>query len=144
MHKREITIIPATITKIESRYQKVPGKLRVIVYSKVIKGTDAGVQIRKNIRSIIAAHTDWDLIEVSTDYCQTENQEETWKNFLRILTMVRLKYIDAVIIYSGDEIESIFPAANTMFLYCMHFGVDLYISTNDKLLTSKCEEKLIV
>ena len=123
------------MSKSEIRNQKIPGKLRVLGYSRVIKGTGAGVQIRKNIRRLIADHTDWELIQISTDYCETENQEETCKNFLRILTMVKLGYIDVFIIYAGNDIESILPAASAMYLY---------IAYNGQLLSSESDEKLIV
>lgn len=144
MKQREITIIPATKHESSSRYDKLPGKSRVIGYSKVVKGTGAGVQIRKKIRRLIADYTDWDFIEVTTDYCETENQEQTCKNFLRILTMIRLRFIDILIIYGENDIENILPAYNIMYLYCKNFEVDFYICYNDQLLSSESDEKLII
>ena len=49
----------------------------VVGYAHVTKGTGAGVQIRKNIRRLIADQPEWELTFVKTDYRQTENQELT-------------------------------------------------------------------
>lgn len=83
MNQHKVMLIPATSSEQPSRFLKKPGKYRVFGYAKVKKGTGAGVQIRKNIRRLIAEHVDWELIGVSTDYCETENQNEAWKNFFK-------------------------------------------------------------
>lgn len=102
------------------------------------------MQIRKNLKRIIADYTEWELIEVSTDYCETENQEETCKNFLRILTMIKLGYIDVLFIYLGNDSKRLLTTANTIYLYWKRFEVDLYVSSNGQLLSSESDEKLIV
>lgn len=144
LKQREITIIPATKHESSSRYDKLPGKSRVIGYSKVVKGTGAGVQIRKKIRRLIANYTNWDFIEVTTDYCKSENQEETYKNISGILSMVKLGLIDVLIIYTGSDMERTLLLANMIYLYCKHFGVSIYIANNEELFSSKSEDEFII
>lgn len=52
MKQRNVTIIPATKPEHPNKYLGTPGKIHVVGYAKVIKGTGAGAQIRKNIRRI--------------------------------------------------------------------------------------------
>ncbi len=84
MNLRNVTIIPPTNLNHPNRYLGTPGKIHVVGYARVIKGTGAGVQIRKNIRQLIVDQQEWELTFVKTDYRQTENQDLTCQSFLTI------------------------------------------------------------
>jgi len=77
MNNPVIKIISATKHESPNRYQNIPRKKRVLGYAWGMKGAGRGVQIRKNIRRLIKDYTDWELIEVCTDYCKTESHEMT-------------------------------------------------------------------
>lgn len=66
-----VTLILATNPNAPVKY-KTPGKLQVVVFSRVIKGTGAGIQIHKNIRRLISCYPDWELDYVTTDYLESE------------------------------------------------------------------------
>lgn len=133
----KVTIIPPTLPESPCRYQKIPGKFRVVGYTCVIKGARTGNQIRKNIKRHIAAHNGWELIGVITDYSETENQYATMKNFFRILSMIKFKYIDILIVYTVDDLYDTLNFANIMLPDCMHYGVALYIAHNNMLLSEE-------
>ncbi|WML33419.1 hypothetical protein [Clostridium sp. OS1-26] len=61
MKPKQVTIILAINPNQPSRYFGTPGKIHVVGYAHVTKGTRAGVQIRKNIRRIIADQPEWEL-----------------------------------------------------------------------------------
>lgn len=67
MNQRNVIVIPATKSGQPDTKRK-PGKIYVAGYARVIKGTGAGVQIRKNIRNIIADRSEWEFTSVTTDY----------------------------------------------------------------------------
>ena len=71
MNPRNVVIIPPSFPNQRSQYLGTPGKTHVVGYACVEKGTGAGVQIRKNIRQIIAGKQEWELLYVTTDYYQT-------------------------------------------------------------------------
>lgn len=84
MNPRNVIIIPPTFPSKPSGYLGTPGKTHVVVYARVEKGTGVGVQIRKNIRQLIADKPEWELVYVTTDHSQTENQELSWSNFFNM------------------------------------------------------------
>lgn len=97
MNPTNITIIPASIPNPPNRYLGTPGKIHIVVYACVIKGTGAGVQIRKNIRKLISDQPQWELLYVTTDYRQTESQDSTYNSFFRICRAIRSGNIDVLI-----------------------------------------------
>ena len=99
MNLRNVTIIPPTNSNHPNRYMGTPGKIHVVGYARVLKGTGTGVQIRKNINQLIADKSDWELTFVKTDYRQTENQDLTCQSFLTICKGIRCGYIDVLIIH---------------------------------------------
>jgi hypothetical protein len=146
--------IPATNSNEPNRFLGTPGKIHVVGYAQVIKGTGAGLQIRKNIRRIIADRPDWELNYVSTDYCQTETivkteatettemTETTWRTFLGLLHKIKIRCFDVLIIHSANDfknsINDLKTAVNlaTWILgYCKKYGVQLFIAHNDVLLS---------
>lgn len=72
MNQYKVIKIPATIHVQQNQHLGTPGKTHVVGYAQVIKGTGAGLQIRKNIRRLIKNRPDWELAFVTTDYLETE------------------------------------------------------------------------
>ncbi len=107
----------------------------IVGYGRVLKGTGAGVQIRKNIRRIIADYPDWELTYVQTDYCQTENQEPTWRSFLNLCHGISIRYFDVLVVYAVDDLEDAMNTARMLAHYCKEYGVVLHIAYNDLLLS---------
>lgn len=134
MNLRNVTIIPPTNSNQQNRYLGTPGKIHVVGYARVIKGTGAGVQIRKNIRQLIADQPEWELTFVKTDYRQTENQNLTWQSFLTICKGIRYGYIDVLIIHSANDLEEAMSIAEWLLPFCKSYGVSAYIAHNDLLL----------
>ncbi len=73
---RTVTKILLTNPNAPVKY-KTPGKLQVVVYSRVIKCIGAGVQICKNIRRLISCYPEWELDYVTTDYIKSKKPIET-------------------------------------------------------------------
>ncbi len=136
----QILIIPATLPDQPSRFLKKPGRHRVFGYANVVKKTAAGVQVRKHIRKLIKERMDWDLIEISTDYCDTEKQS----NFLRLLSLIKHDYIDVLIIYAGNDLKGALAKADLLFHYCKYHNVDLNIAHNNELLSSLSEKRFML
>lgn len=134
MNYRKVIDIPATNQNEENKYLGTPGKIHVVGYACVIKGTGAGVQIRKNIRRLIADKPEWELTFVTTDYRQTENQDLTCKRFFAICKGIRCRYIDVLIIHSDNDMEEALNIAEWLFPFCKSYGVSAYIAHNDLLL----------
>lgn len=135
MNPRQVTIIPATNPNQRDRYFGTPGKIHVVGYAHVIKGTGAGVQIRKNIRRLIADQPEWELTFVTTDYRQTENQDLTWRSFFNICNGIRFRYLDILIIHSTNDMEEALSITELLLPLCKDYGVVLYIAHNDLLLS---------
>ena len=104
-------------------------------YAHVIKGTGAGVQIRKNIRRLIADQPEWELTFVTTDYRQTENQELTWRSFFNICHGIISRYLDILVIHSANDLEEAFTTAELLLPLCKDYGVVVYVAHNDLLLS---------
>jgi hypothetical protein len=138
MNLQNVINIPPTFPNQPSRYLGTPGKTHVIGYARVEKGTGAGVQIRKNIRQLIADQPEWELVYVTTDYSQTENQDLTWSNFLNICKGIRCGYIDVLIIYSANNWEEDYSIAEWLFQLCGEYGIEGYIA-RDNSLVSVCD-----
>lgn len=135
MNPRKVTIIPATNPNQRNQYLGTSGKIHVVGYAHVIKGTGAGVQIRKNIRRLIAEQPEWELTFVRTDYRQTENQELTWRSFFNICNGIRFRYLDILIIHSANDLEEAFSIAELLLPLCKDYGVVVYVSHNDLLIS---------
>lgn len=138
MNPRNIIIIPPTNSNRPNRYLGTPGKIHVVGYARVIKGIGAGVQIRKNIRQLIADQPGWELTFVTTDYSQTENQDLRWRNFFSICKGIRCGYIHVLIIHSANDMEEALSIAEWLLPFCKSYGVVTYIAHND-LLLSECD-----
>ena len=136
MKPYKITIIPATNSNEPNRYLGTPGKIHVVGYAQVLKGTGAGVQIRKNIKCIIADRLNWELTFVTTDYCRTELQEPTLQSFFRLWRGIRLGLIDILIIHSVSDLENAINVSNSFLEHCNNFGAKLYIVHNDVLISA--------
>jgi hypothetical protein len=111
LNPRKINIIPPTNPNQPNRYFGTPEKIHVVGYALVTKGTGAGLQIRKNIRRLIADQPEWELTFVTTDYQQTENQDLTWRSFFNICNGIRFRYLDILIIHSANDLEEAFSIA---------------------------------
>jgi len=135
MKIRNVTIIPASKPSQPDRYLGTPGKSHVVGYARVIKGIGAGVQIRKNIRRLIADRQDWELTFVTTDHCKTKDQKSTWRSFLSICHGIECRYIDILIIHSANDLESAVAIARDLLPLCKSNGVAEYVAHNDRLLT---------
>lgn len=133
MEPYKVTKIPATIPTQPNRYLGTPGKVHVVGYAQVKKGTGAGVQIRKNIRRLIKDRPDWELTFVNTDYLEPES----WKTFLCLCRGIRDKYIDVLIIHSVGDLKSAINLTYWLLQHCKMFGVKLYIAHNDALLSEE-------
>ncbi|MBU3130410.1 hypothetical protein [Clostridium tagluense] len=94
MNPRNVIIIPPTFPNQPSQYLGTPGKTHIVGYARVEKGTGAGVQIRKNIRQLIADQPEWELVYVTTDYYKTQNQDLTYRSFCNICKTIRSGGID--------------------------------------------------
>jgi len=129
-----ITIIPPKNPNQPDKYLGTPGKIHVVGYAHVIKGTGAGVQIRKNIRRLIKNKPEWELTFVTTDYRETENQDLTWRSFFSICKGIRCRYLDVLIIHSAGDLEEAISIAEWLFPHCKDYGVAAYIAHNDLLL----------
>ncbi|MCT8978047.1 hypothetical protein N4T77_15750 [Clostridium sp. CX1] len=84
MNQYKVTIILRTNPQNANKFMGTPGKKRVVGYSRVVKGSGAGLQIRKNIRQLIKDKPYWELDYVTTDHKKTWSQESTWSRFLNI------------------------------------------------------------
>ena len=135
MNPRQVTIIPPTNPNQPDRYFGTPGKIHVVGYAHVIKGTGAGVQIRKKIRRLIANQPEWELTFVTTDYRQTENQDLTWRSFFNICNGIEFRYLDILIIHSANDLEEAFSITELLLPLCKDYGVVVYIAHNDLLLS---------
>lgn len=134
MNIRHVTVIPATKTK-TTLHSGTPGKLRVVGYAQVIKGTGAGVQIRKNIRKVIADRTDWEIAFVTTDLKRTLYQDSTSKSYLQIIRGIRNKFFDILIIHSADDLGKAYSIAEWLIPLCKECGVEGYILHDDVLIS---------
>jgi hypothetical protein len=135
LNPREVTIIPATKSDEPDRHLGTPGKIHVVGYAKVIKGTRAGVQIRKNIRRLIADKPKWELTFVTTDYHKTDKQNSTWHSFVSICNDIRLRYLDILIIDTANYLEDALDSAELLLPLCKEYGVVLYVLHNNMLLS---------
>lgn len=135
MKPRNVIIIPPSKPDQPDHRLGTPGKIHVVGYARVIKGTGAGVQIRKNIRRLIANRQDWELTYVTTDHRETKDQKSTWRSFLSICHGVRCRHIDILIIHSADDLEGAIAIARGLLPLCKSHGVEEYVAHNDRLLT---------
>lgn len=135
MNPLKVTIIHATESDQPNQHFGTPGKTHVVGYARVIKGTRAGVQIRKKIRRLIADKPKWELTFVKTDYCQTDNHDLTCRSFFNICNGIRLRYLDILIIDAANDLEDAFTTAELLLPLCKEYGVVEYVSHNDVLLS---------
>ncbi|MBZ9634681.1 hypothetical protein [Clostridium sp. FP1] len=133
MNPRNVIIIPPIFPNQTSRYLGTPGITHVVGYARVEKGTGAGVQIRKNIRQLIADQPEWELVYVTTDYYQTKNQDLTYRSFFNICKMIRSGCVDVLIIYSANNWEEDYSIAEWLFQLCVECGIEGYIARNNSL-----------
>jgi len=91
-----------------------------------MKGTGAGVQIRKNIRKLIADRPEWELTFVTTDHRETEDQESTWHSFRCICHMIRNRELDVLIFNAPDVMEDTLSAIDFLSSICNDNGVEFY------------------
>ena len=103
MNPQNVIRIRPTLPNQTSRYLGTPGKTHVVGYARVEKGTGAGVQIRKNIKQLIANQPEWELVYVTTDYTQTENQDLTYRSFFNICKTIRSGCVDVLIIHCDNN-----------------------------------------
>ncbi len=127
MVHKNVTIIPPTNTERRDPHMGTPGKTHVVGYGRVLKGTGAGVQIRKNIRRTIADYPDWELTYVQTDYCGTENQEPTWRTFISLCHSIKNGRFDVLIVYAEDDLDDAMNTARMLAHYCKEYGVVLHM-----------------
>ncbi len=130
---RTITIILPTNPNAPVKY-KTPGKLQVVVYSRVIKCTGAGVQIRKNIRRLISCYPEWELDYVTTDYIKSKKPIATRQNLESIIFCIAGKRFDILIIHSNGNLKEAFSTLNLLNLLCENANVKLFLAHNDVLL----------
>jgi len=135
MNPRNVIIIPPTFPNQPSRYLGTPGKTHVVGYARVEKGTGAGVQIRKNIRQLIADQPEWELVYVTTDYYQTQNQDLTYRSFFNLCKTIRSGGVDVLIIYSANNWEEDYSIAEWLFQLCGECGIEGYIARNNSLFS---------
>ncbi len=105
MIQKNVIIIPPTNTDQRDPYMGTPGKTHVVGYGRVIKGTGAGLQIRKHIRRIIADYPDWELTYVQTDHCKTESQEPTLRSFISLCHGISIRYFDVLVVTSRSILD---------------------------------------
>lgn len=129
----KVTLIPATNPNQPNKYLGTPGKIHVVGYARVNKGTGAGVQIRKNIRCLIKNRLDWELTFVTTDYLETES----WKSFFCLWRGIREGFIDVLILHSVGDLKSTINLTYWLLQHCKILGVKLYIALDDALLTEE-------
>ncbi|MBU3130626.1 hypothetical protein [Clostridium tagluense] len=141
MNSKNVIIIPTTLSNQSNRYLGTPGKTHVVGYARVEKGTGAGVQIRKNIRQLIADQPEWELVYVTTDYYQTQNQDLTYRSFFNICKTIRSGCVDVLIIYSANNWEEDYAIAEWLFQLCREYGIKGYIARNNSLF-SVCDFRL--
>ncbi len=135
MIHKSVTIIPASNVKQPDPHMGTPGKTHVVGYGRVIKGTGAGLQIRKHISRIIKDYSDWELTYVQTDYCETEHQEPTWRTFIRLCHGIKNGRFDVLIVYAEDDLDDAMSTARMLADYCEEHGVVLHIAYNGLLLS---------
>lgn len=73
MNPKNVIIIPPSFLNQRSGYLGTPVKTHVVGYGRVEKGTGAGVQIRKNIRQLIADQPEWELVYIKDNFYTMEN-----------------------------------------------------------------------
>ncbi len=135
MVQKKVTIIPPTNTDQRDPCMGTPGKTHVVGYGRVLKGTGAGLQIRKHIRRIIKDYPDWELTYVQTDYCETEHQEPTWRTFISLCHSIKNRYFDVLVVYAVDDLDDAMNTARMLAHYCEEHGVVLHIAYDGLLLS---------
>ena len=141
MNPKSVIIIPPTFPNQQNGYLGTPGKTHVVGYARVEKGTGAGVQIRKNIRQLITDRPEWELVYVTTDYYQTQNQDLTYRSFFNICKTIRAGCVDVLIINCDNNWEDGYFIAEYLVLLCRECGVEGYIA-RDNSLVSVCDYML--
>lgn len=133
MRERKVTVIPATNPNEPNKRLGTPGKIHVVGYARVMKGTGAGVQIRKNIRKLITDRPGWELIFVTTDHRETEDQELTWRLLRCICYMIRNRELDVLIFSAPDVMKDTLAAIDFQSSICNDNDVKFY-AIHDGLL----------
>jgi hypothetical protein len=138
----EVIAIPATKPDAPNQYLGTPGKTHVVGYALVINGTGAGVQIRKNIRRIIADRSEWELAFVTTDYLETEDQKSTCRGFQTVCAGIKHRHIDILMIHSAGDLSQAFMMAEMLFPFCQKYNVDVFIVHNDGLISEEMFQQM--
>src|SRR5690242_20043153 len=114
MEPYKVIKIPATIPNKPNRCLGTPGKIHVVGYPRVKKGTGAGLQIRKNISTLIKNRPDWELTFVTTDYLETES----WKSFFCLWRGIKDRFIDVLIVHSVNDLQNAINLAGWFLEHC--------------------------
>ena len=93
------------------------------------------MKIRKNIRQLIADQPEWELVYITTDYYQTQNQDLTYRSFFNLCKTIRSGGADVLIIYSANNWEEDYSIAEWLFQLCGECGIEAYIARNNSLLS---------
>lgn len=142
MRQCEVRAIPATKADAPNQYLGTPGKTNVVGYALVINGTGAGVQIRKNIRRIIADRSEWELAFVTTDYLETEDQKSTSRGFQTVCTGIKHGNFDILMIHSAGDLSKALMMAEILFPFCQKYNVGVYIVHNDRLISEEMFQQM--
>ena len=142
MRQCEIRAIPATKPDAPNQYLGTPGKTHVVGYALVKKGTGAGVQIRKNIRRIIADRPEWELTFVTTDYLETEDQKSTCLGFQTVCAGIKHRNFDILMIHSAGDLSQALMMAEILFPFCQKYNVGVCIVHNDRLISEEMFQQM--
>jgi hypothetical protein len=143
MEPKKTILIPATEN---ASIKPRSGKKRAIVYSRVIKYTGAGLQIRKKVNRLIANRPDWEMLGVTTDLCETPFQKPTQKTLMGIICGVIARKMEILIIYSDEVSDETMYLLEILYEICKRRNVSVYIAGNDVLVSAEvftkiCESK---
>jgi len=135
MKERKVTVIPASNRNGRDPGMGTPGKIHVVGYAQVIKGTGAGVQIRKKLRRLISGRPEWELTFVRTDYRHENFGILIWRAYFTLAPYIKEGYLDVLLIDSYNDLEGALSIAEILIPLCKDLGVMLNIVHDDKILS---------
>jgi hypothetical protein len=136
MNQSRVTVIPAIFESKGEQTRGTPGKIHVEGYTLVNRGTRPWAMVRKDLRGFAAAHTNWEITGISIDYRETEDKEGTYHVFPALLTRIKNRKFDILIIHSTGDLDSILLLTYWLIDYCKFYSVELYVAHNGSLISA--------
>jgi len=92
--------------------------------------------VRKDLRGFAAARTNWEVTGISIDYRGTEDKEGTYHVFPALLTSIKNRKLDVLIMHSAGDLNSVLLLTYWLIDYCKFHSVELYVAHNGSLISA--------